>query len=75
MPVVAQIERFLDLTFLAVRRDAVKGTKSRHKKTPLCIQQQEPPLGKESITRRSEAGFRARGRNKRMTGAGNQEHG
>ena len=33
-----------------------------------------PPLGKESITQRSEAGFRARGRRVRMTGAGNQEH-
>ena len=32
------------------------------------------PLGKESIAKRFETGFRARGRRVRMTGAGNQEH-
>jgi len=44
------------------------------KNPPLSIQQHEAPLGKESITKRLKAGFRARGRRVRMTGCGNQEH-
>ena len=36
--------------------------------------EQIAPLGKESIAKRFETGFRARGRRARMTGAGNQEH-
>ena len=38
------------------------------------VQEQPPPPTKESITELLKAGFRARGRNKRMTGAGNLEH-
>ncbi len=44
------------------------------KNPPLSLQQHEAPMGKESITKRLKAGFRARGRREAMTGAGNREH-
>ena len=42
--------------------------------TMLAHSSNRPPPTKESIKTRPKAGFRARGRNKRMTGAGNQKH-